>query len=89
MCALTFALELNLSAWTGSLDGDGPVNSGILLLLVNLASAIVIQARPFLSFLLLQTPTGHTHTRAHTPWPPDDSVQTPGQDLEVSGIPSG
>lgn len=66
MCALTFALQLNLSMWMGSLDGDGPVNSGILRLLVSPASANVIQARPFLSFLLLQTPTGHTHTHTNT-----------------------
>lgn len=66
MCALTFALQSNLSAWTGSLDGDGPVNSGILRLLVSPASANVIQARPFLLFLLLQTPTGHTRTHTNT-----------------------
>lgn len=50
-----------------------------------------MQARPFLSFPLLQTHTEHTptYTHTHTPWPPADCVWTPGQDLKAGGIPEG
>lgn len=80
---ITFASQFNPSAWMESVDGDEPENSSIPVFLVNPAFVIATQARPFPSFPEVETPTHiHTHLdRRVTVW-------TPGQDLEVSGIPS-
>ena len=50
-----------------------------------------MQAGPILviSSLIHRHTQTDTHTQTLTPWPPADSVWTPGLDLEAYGIPEG